>query len=90
MRPLQGILPDGNILVVDSSEQNRHRPIDLSELADGFGHTVVEGGPVGPEVIEPLELLVLDHADPADQHAVMLFRILRNCWSIHLRGPIRP
>ena len=23
------------------------------------------GGPVGPEVIEPLKLLVLDHADPA-------------------------
>ena len=47
-----------------------HRPIDISELPDGFGHTVVEGGPVGPEVIEPLELLVLDHADPAGQHAV--------------------
>ena len=33
--------------------------------------TVVEGGPVGPEVIEPLELLVLDHADPAGQHAAI-------------------
>ena len=31
----------------------------------------MEGGPVGPEVIEPLELLVLDHADPAGQHAVL-------------------
>ena len=54
-----------------SAEQNRHRPIDISELPDGFGHTVVEGGPVGPEVIEPLELLVLDHADLAYQHAVI-------------------
>ena len=29
----------------------------------------MEGGPVGPEVNEPLALLVLDHADPAGQHA---------------------
>ena len=49
----------------------QNRPIDISELPDGFGHTVVEGGPVGPEVIEPLELLVLDDTDPADQHAVI-------------------
>ena len=61
----------------DSSEQdypcatqNRHRPIDIYELPDGLTHTVVEGDPVGPEVTEPLELLVLDHADPAGQHAV--------------------
>ena len=53
------------------AKQNRHLPIDISGLPDGFGHTVVEGGPVGPEVIEPLELLVLDHADPAGQHAVI-------------------
>ena len=53
------------------AKQNRHRPIDISELPDGLGHTIVEGGPVGPEVIEPLELLVLDHADPAGQHAVI-------------------
>ena len=36
----------------------------------------VAGGPVGPDdyiqVLEPLELLVLDHADPAGQHAVIL------------------
>ena len=62
----------------DSSErdnpcatQNRHRPIDIYELPDCLAHTVVEGGPVGPEVTEPLELLVLDHADPAGQHAVI-------------------
>ena len=57
------------------AKQNRHRPIDISELPDGLGHTVVEEGPVDPddymEVIEPLELLVLDHADPAGQHAVI-------------------
>ena len=42
----------------DSSEreypcatQNRPRPIDIYELPDGPAHTVVEGGPVGPEVI---------------------------------------
>ena len=52
------------------AKQNRHRPIDIYELSDGLGH-VVEGGPVVPEVIEPLELLVLDHADTAGQHAVI-------------------
>ena len=29
------------------AKQNRHRPIDMYELPDGLGHTVVEGGPVG-------------------------------------------
>ena len=57
------------------AKQNRHRPIDISELPDGLGHTVVEGGPVGPddymEVMELLELLVLDHAEPAGHHAVI-------------------
>ena len=62
----------------DSSEreypgvtQSRHRPIDIYELPDCLPHTVVEGGPAGPEVIKPLALLVHDHADPAGQHAVM-------------------
>ena len=31
----------------------------------------MEGGPVGPEVKEPLALLVLDNADPPGQHAVI-------------------
>ena len=35
----------------------------------------VAGGPVGPDdclqVLEPFEQLVLDHADPAGQHAVI-------------------
>ena len=43
--------------------QNRHRPMDIYELPDSLAHTVVEGGPVGPEVTEPLALLVIDHAD---------------------------
>ena len=30
------------------AEQNRQRPIDISELHDGPGYTVVAGGPVGP------------------------------------------
>ena len=51
--------------------QNRHWPMDIYELPDSLAHTVVEGGPVGPEVKEPLALLVLDHADPAGQHAVI-------------------
>ena len=50
--------------------QNRHRPMDIYELPDSLAHTIVEGGPVGPEVKEPLALLVLDHTDPAGQHAV--------------------
>ena len=49
--------------------QNRHWPMDIYELPDSLAHTVVEGGPVGPEVTEPLALLVLDHADPVGQHA---------------------
>ena len=51
--------------------QTGHRPIYIYELPDCLPHTVVEGGPAGPEVIEPLALLVRDHADPAGQHAVM-------------------
>ena len=51
--------------------QNRHQPMDIYELPDSLAHTVVEGGPVGPEVTEPLALLVLDHADPVGQHAVI-------------------
>ena len=62
----------------DSSEQdypcatpNRHWLMDIYDLPDSLAHTVVEGGPAGPEVKEPLELLVLDHADPTGQHAVI-------------------
>ena len=50
---------------------NRHRPMDIYELPDSLAHTVVDGGPVGPEVTEPLALLVLDHADPVGQHAAI-------------------
>ena len=67
MRPLQGILLDN----YPCAAQNRHRPMDIYELPDSLAHTVGEGGPVGPEVKEPLALLVLDHADPAGQHAVI-------------------
>ena len=72
----------------DSSEQdspcdtqNRHRPMDIYELSNSLAHTVVEGGPVGPEGIEPLALLVCDHADPAGQHAVIQNSLL---------GPVGP
>ena len=49
--------------------QNRHRPMDTDNLHNNLVHTVVQGGPVGPQGIEPLALLVLNHADPAGQHA---------------------
>ena len=45
--------------------------------ADPVGqHAVIQNttsllGPVGPEVKEPLALLVFDHADPAGQYAVI-------------------
>ena len=62
----------------DSSKQyypcatpNRHWPMGIYELHDSLAHTVVEGGPAGPEFREPLALLVLDHADPVGQHAVI-------------------
>ena len=62
----------------DSSEQdypcatpNRHQPMDIYELPDSLAPTLVEGSHVGPKVKEPLELLVLDHANPAGQHAVI-------------------
>ena len=45
----------------DSSEQdyacatpNRHWPMDKNELPDSLAHTVVKGGPAGPEFREPL------------------------------------
>ena len=62
------------------AEQNRQRPIDTSESHDGPGHTVVAGGPVGPcetpfpsyeESQDPLERVVLIHADPAGQPAAV-------------------
>ena len=48
---------DSSELEYPCATQNWHRPIDIYELPDGLAHTVVEGGPVGPEAIEPLELL---------------------------------
>ena len=45
----------------------------------------MEEGPVGPEVIEPLELLNLDHADPTGQHAV-----IRNTTSLLQHPLVRP
>ena len=65
--------------------QNRHRPMDIYELPDSLAHTVVEGGPVGPEVTEPLALLVLDHADPVGQHAA-----IQNAMSTSEHLPAQP
>ena len=60
--------------------QNRHRPMDIYELPDSLAHTVVEGGPVGPEVTEPrlLDLLTL----------LLLDLLVR--WSIYLHSRNHP
>ena len=67
----------------DSSEQeppcdsqNRHRPMDMKNSLNIRVHTVVQGGPVGPQKKEPLALLVLDHADPVGWHAVIRMKLL--------------
>ena len=69
--------PAGDASGQDSpcATQTRHRLMDIYELPDSLAHTVVEGGPIGPEVKEPLALLVLDHADPAG--LMLLSRTLR-------------
>ena len=61
----------------DSSEQdspcdiqNRHRPMDTDNLPNNLAHTV------DPQGIEPLALLVRDHADSAGQHAVIQKKLL--------------
>ena len=67
----------------DSSEQeppcdsqNRRRPMDMNYSLNILVHTVVQGGPVGPQEKEPLALLVLDHANPAGWHAVVQKKLL--------------
>ena len=70
-------------LAGDSSEQespcdsqNRRRPMDINNSLNILVHTVVQGGPVGPQRIEPLALLVLDHADPVGRYAVVQKKLL--------------
>ena len=65
--------PSGDSSVQDSpcDTQNRHRPMDTDNLPNSLAHTVVQGGPVDPQGIAPLALLVRDHADPAGQHVVI-------------------
>ena len=67
----------------DSSEQeppcdsqNRRRPMDMNNSLNILVHTVVQGGPVGPQEKEPLALLVLDHADPVGWYAVVQKKLL--------------
>ena len=67
----------------DSSEQeppcdsqNRRRPMDMNNSLNILVHTVVQGGPVGPQEKEPLALLVLDHADPVGWYAVVRKKLL--------------
>ena len=72
----------------DSSEQespcdsqNRRRPMDMNNSLNSLVHTVVQGGPVGPQGKESLALLVLDHADPVGWYAVVQKKLL---------GPVGP
>ena len=67
----------------DSSEQespcdsqNRRRPMDMNNSLNILVHTVVQGGPVGPQGKEPLVMLVLDHADPVGWYAVVQKKLL--------------
>ena len=67
----------------DSSEQeppcdsqNQRRPMDMNNSLNILVHTVVQGGPVGPQEKEPLALLVLDHTDPVGWHAVVQKKLL--------------
>ena len=78
------------------AEQNRQRPIDISELHDGPGYTVVAGGPVGPcetpspsseESQDPLEHAVLIHADPAGQPAAVGTLSPSDCYPAGPAGP---
>ena len=70
-------------LAGDSSEQespcdsqNRRRPMDMNNSLNSLVHTVVQGGPVGPQGKKPLALLVLDHADPVGWYAVVQKKLL--------------
>ena len=50
--------------------------MDTDNSLNGLVHTVVQGGPVGPQGNEPLVLLVLDHADPVGRYAVIRKKLL--------------
>ena len=67
----------------DSSEQEPpcdsqygRRPMDMNNSLNILVHTVVQGGPVGPQEKERLALLVLDHADPVGWYAVVQKKLL--------------
>ena len=56
--------------------QNRRRPMDMNNSLNILVHTIVQGGPVGPQGKEPLVMLVLDHADPVGRYAVVQKKLL--------------
>ena len=67
----------------DSSEQEppchsqiRRRPMDINTSLNILVHTVVQGGPVGPQEKEPLALLALNHTDPVGWYAVVQKKLL--------------
>ena len=67
----------------DSSEQEppchsqiRRRPMDINTSLNILVHTVVQGGPVGPQEKELLALLVLNHTDLVGWYAVVQKKLL--------------
>ena len=50
--------------------------MDMNNSLNILVHTVVQGGPVGPQEKEPLALLVFDHADPVGWYAVVQKKLL--------------
>ena len=50
--------------------------MDINTSLNILVHTVVQGGPVGPQEKEPLALLVLNHTDPVGWYAVVQQKLL--------------
>ena len=82
----------------DSSEQespcdsqNRRRPMDMNNSLNILVYDDIPRGPVGPQGKEPLALLVLEHADPADPSGQSNMPLIRN-WLVqslvHILGNV--
>ena len=67
----------------DSSEQesrcdsqNRRRPMDMNNSLIILVYNVIQRGPINPQEKKPLTLLILNHANPVNQHAVVQKKLL--------------
>ena len=63
--------------------------MDMNNSLNILVHTVIQGGPVGPQGKEALVLLVLDHADPVGRYAVVQKKLLGpaghlRCWFLFM------